>query len=100
MDYWDDTLSPAPPTGGKEGVGDTPYGANNYADVAPRAPHGTVEHVGDPVPSNWHTEVHPSTDRHDGYMEIHRGQPKPGSFKSGSNPNKGFDTGGSPDMSY
>lgn len=80
-DYYDSTLSPAPPVGGQQGVGDTPYPFNDYADVAPRAPHGSAEHVGDSPYPETSTEPLPKTDRHDGHMDLHRGQAKPGSFK-------------------
>ena len=87
-DYWDETLTPAPPCGGTSGVGQSPYPFNDVADVAPKAPRGHAEGVGDsPYSSgNWNTEVAPEAGKHDNKdFDMHRdggliAPCKPGSF--------------------
>lgn len=87
MSYWDETLTPAPPCGIAEHVGESPYPFNDTADVHPQTPCGDDGHVGTSPysASTWDTEPHIQADRHDGFMDIHRGSgivgtPKPGSF--------------------
>ncbi len=88
-DYYDDTLNPPPPVGGKEGVGPSPYPFNDYADVAPPAPTGHAEGVGDSPYPIGDSGVQPKMDRITGEMDIRRGQPKPGSERHTSSPNAG-----------
>lgn len=89
MDYYDDTLTPAPPVGGRQGVGPTPYPFNDYADVQPRAPRGHAEGVGDTPYPVQAAEVQPRMTRYDGQMDLNRGKPKPGSFRGTSSPHAG-----------
>jgi len=79
MSYWDSTLTPAPPQGVAEGVGESPYPFNDIADVQPDAPR-----LGD-YPTGWDTEPILTADRHDNEdFDVHRsgliGPAKPGSF--------------------
>lgn len=85
-DYYDETLNPAPPVGGREGVGPTPYPFNDYADVVPPAPKGHGEGVGESPYPIQAAEVLPKMDRIDGQMDLNRGRPKPGSFRGTSSP--------------
>jgi len=88
MSYWDETLTPAPPCGVGEGVGESPYPFNDIADVHPAPPSGAKDGLGDSpfTTGNWNTETFIAAGRHDNMdFDMHRGsgiegQPKPGSF--------------------
>lgn len=73
-------LSPSAPGPG-DGVGSSPYPLSGM-DVTPQAPQGAEDHVAEwgTGLGGWHTEPEPKVDRHDGHMDDHRGQPKPGPF--------------------
>lgn len=63
--YYDETLTPAPPVGVAETVGDSPYPFNDTADLIPRAPHGDDGYVGtSPFDASWDTDVLPKADDH------------------------------------
>ena len=84
-DYYDSTLTPAPPYGLKEGVGETPYPFNDTADVHPQAPRGKAEGVGDSPYPNMSTEPFIPAGRHTNEdFDCHRsgleGPEKPGPF--------------------
>lgn len=74
--FFNDDLSPEPPSG--DHIGGTPYPFNDIADVIPKAP---SEHVGaSPYPIGA-SDVQPAVTDHKSYdMPMHRAQPKPGSF--------------------
>jgi hypothetical protein len=87
-DYWDETLTPAPPCGGTSGVGETPYPLPGDADVLPKAPRGSAEGVGDSPygEGRTDTEVLLPAGRHENTdFDMHRGSgliadEKPGAF--------------------
>ena len=87
MSYWDSTLTPAPPYGVAEGMGQTPYPFNDIADVAPPAGRGHADGMGDSPYSSgtWDTEPILYETRNDNAdFDVHRsgliGPAKPGSF--------------------
>lgn len=73
MDYYDEQLNPAP-----DHHGESPYPIDS-SDVV--SPYGD-QHGMDVYPQNNSGDVHPQADSHtnEGF-NLHKGQPKPGSFK-------------------
>lgn len=70
--YWDEVLSPRP-----DSHGDCPYPVDSTGMLVPEAD----DHGVNPYPIDSSGDVLPDADEHEGYMPMHPGQPKPGSFK-------------------